>query len=235
MGILAKILLPLAFIILAITGIGLIVIPFLIAALVLGAIIGRIALAEWIGFKFGLNFKRPFERPLLALIIGGIIIAILYMVPVVGFLTALIVSVWGLGCAVTAAFGGLRRERLSGLLREGVRRLRLRLRREMLGRGPRFGLRRVRRSLVLLDGGERSFALRFVRRLVPSFVFGWLRGEARGLRLRLVRGFRLRFGFGRFRRRVLGLALGVLRFGLRRRGMSRCGGRGPGGRAARGL
>lgn len=110
MGIVAKIVLPLAFLILVMTGVGLIVIPFVIAALVLGAIIGRIALAEWIGFKLGASFKRTLDKPIVALLFGGLIIAILYMVPVVGFLTMMIVSVWGLGCAVTAAYGGLRRE-----------------------------------------------------------------------------------------------------------------------------
>jgi len=110
MGIVAKILLPLAFLILAMTGVGLVVIPFVIAAVVLGAIIGRIALTEWIGFKLGASFKRTLDKPIIALLLGGLVIAILYMVPVVGFLTLMIVSVWGLGCAVTAAYGGLRRE-----------------------------------------------------------------------------------------------------------------------------
>jgi uncharacterized RDD family membrane protein YckC len=110
MGLLTKILLPVAFVILSVTGVGILVIPFLVAAMVLGAIVGRIAVAEWIGFKLGHNFGGGLQKPLVALLLGGVVIAILYMIPVLGLLTMLVVSVWGLGCAVTAAFGGLRRE-----------------------------------------------------------------------------------------------------------------------------
>jgi len=39
-----------------------------------------------------------------------VIIALFYMVPVLGLLTFGVLSVWGLGVAVTAAFGGMRKE-----------------------------------------------------------------------------------------------------------------------------
>jgi uncharacterized RDD family membrane protein YckC len=44
------------------------------------------------------------------LLAGAVIIVLFYMVPVLGLLAFMIVSVWGLGCAITAAAGGLRRE-----------------------------------------------------------------------------------------------------------------------------
>jgi len=110
MGLLTKILLPLAILILAATGIGLFVVPFVIAALVLGAVVGKVALLEWLGFKLGHQFGGQAIKPLLALVLGTVLIWLLYMVPLLGLLTFGIISVWGLGGAVTAAFGGLRRE-----------------------------------------------------------------------------------------------------------------------------
>jgi uncharacterized RDD family membrane protein YckC len=111
LGLLVKILLPLVFLILAATGIGLIVLPFVGAALFLGAMVGKAALFEWLGLKFVRGFSGPaVENRLLALVVGAVIITLLYMVPVVGLLTFGIASLWGLGAAVTAAFGGMRKE-----------------------------------------------------------------------------------------------------------------------------
>lgn len=111
MGLVAKLLLPLVILILAATGIGLLVVPFILAALVLGAVLGKVALLEWLGFKVAGQFgANSTQRGAVALALGALIIALLYMVPVLGLVTFMITSVWGLGAAVTAAFGGLRRE-----------------------------------------------------------------------------------------------------------------------------
>jgi uncharacterized RDD family membrane protein YckC len=111
MGLLTKLLLPLALLILVATGVGIFVIPFVLAALFLGAIVGKVALLQWLGLKLGHQFGgQTVIKPLTALTIGAVIIALVYMVPIVGLLAFGILSVWGLGGAITAAFGGLRRE-----------------------------------------------------------------------------------------------------------------------------
>jgi uncharacterized RDD family membrane protein YckC len=110
MGLLTKMLVPFVYLILAATGVGLIVAPFLWVALLLCAIVGKVALIEWLGLKVGCNFGGGFQKPLVAFVLGTIIITLLYLVPVVGFLTFVILGVWGLGCGVTAAFARLRRE-----------------------------------------------------------------------------------------------------------------------------
>ena len=110
-GVLSLILLPLVFFILVATGLGLLVVPFLVAAIFLAGLLGRVALLEWLGFKLvGQLGSNLTVKPLLALLIGALIIALLYMVPVLGLFTFIIISVWGLGAAMLAAFGGLRRE-----------------------------------------------------------------------------------------------------------------------------
>ena len=109
-GCLTKILVPVVIIILVVTVIGLVVVPFLVAALFLGAVVGKIAISEWLGLHIGRRFGSGFQKPLVAFLIGSIILTLLYLVPVVGILTYTIFGVWGLGCAATAAFGCLRRE-----------------------------------------------------------------------------------------------------------------------------
>ncbi len=111
LGLLTKMLLPLIFVILAITVIGIIVIPFIAAALFLGAIVGKVALCEWLGLKLGRQFgSGTWAKPVVAFIVGWLVITLLYMVPILGLVTFLVVSIWGLGSAVAAAFGGFKRE-----------------------------------------------------------------------------------------------------------------------------
>jgi uncharacterized RDD family membrane protein YckC len=110
MGLLTKILVPVVVLILAVTGIGLIVVPFLMAALFFGAVVGKVAILEWLGLQIGRRFGTGFQKPLVAFLIGTILLTLLYLVPILGLLTYTIFSVWGLGCAVTAAFSSMRRE-----------------------------------------------------------------------------------------------------------------------------
>jgi uncharacterized RDD family membrane protein YckC len=111
-GLLVKLLVPVVVLILAITGVGLLVIPVLFAALFFGAIIGKVALIEYLGGAIG----RPFgfellKKPLVAFLLGIVLITLLYLVPILGFVTYAIVGLWGLGVAITALFSGIGRER----------------------------------------------------------------------------------------------------------------------------
>lgn len=111
-GLLTKLCLPLLILILIMIVIGLVVIPFVAAALFVMGLVGKVAVLEWIGFKLGRVLgKQPVEQPVVALVIGSSVLALLYLIPVIGLLTMLLLSVWSLGCAVTAAFGGFRREK----------------------------------------------------------------------------------------------------------------------------
>ncbi len=111
-GLLTKILAPFAILILIATGVGVFVVPFLLAALFLFAVVGKIALLEGLGFQIGKQFgTSALQKPLAALLLGSIIIVLLYMVPVVGLITWMILGLWGLGIAVSASFAGLKRER----------------------------------------------------------------------------------------------------------------------------
>lgn len=111
LGVLTKILAPIVILLLTATGFGVIVVPFLIAALFLFAIVGKIALLEAIGMQFGRQMGADFlKNPVPALLLGILVLVVLYIIPVVGYIVFFGTAVWGLGCAVGAAFAGIRRE-----------------------------------------------------------------------------------------------------------------------------
>jgi len=110
-GLLTKLLLPLLILILIVIVVGIVVVPFLAAGLFVLGLVGKVAVLEWVGFRVGrLSKKEPLQKPVAALIVGAAVLAVLYMIPVIGLLTMLLLSAWSLGCAITAAFGGFRRE-----------------------------------------------------------------------------------------------------------------------------
>ncbi len=110
-GLLAKLLVPLVILLLAVTGIGLVVVPFIGVALVVGALIGKAALMQYLGRQLGRQFGvEALQKPLVAFLLGWILITLLYLVPVLSLLAFGIISLWGIGIAITATFGGLRRE-----------------------------------------------------------------------------------------------------------------------------
>jgi uncharacterized RDD family membrane protein YckC len=111
MGVLTTLLFLPVLAILSATGVGLLVVPFLLAALLIGAIVGKVGLLQFIGLKIGKHSSTEvLHHPLIGLLIGAIIITLLYLVPFVGILTLTMSGIWGLGGAVVAAFGGMRRE-----------------------------------------------------------------------------------------------------------------------------
>ncbi len=111
MGLLTKLLIPFVLGLLIVTGIGVVVVPFVLAAVMFGAIVGKVALLEVIGGGIAGRFGAGAgQRPLAAFLVGVLLLTVLYMIPVIGLITFGIVTVWGLGCAVTATFASLRRE-----------------------------------------------------------------------------------------------------------------------------
>ena len=106
--------LPLALIvclILAITGIGLIVVVFLLPALLFAALVGKVSLLEYLGdsIRRATGSSTPFS-PLVALLVGTLLLTVLYLIPVLGLLAFAVTGLWGLGAAVSATFGGMKRE-----------------------------------------------------------------------------------------------------------------------------
>lgn len=110
-GLLTKLLVPFVLGLLLITGIGIIGIPFLVAAVVLAKLFGKVALFIYLGQQLGRAFKASaLQKTLVAFLIGWILVTLLYIVPFLGLFTLIVLDIWALGVAVMAIFSRSRRE-----------------------------------------------------------------------------------------------------------------------------
>ena len=98
-------------VLLAVSVIGIAVVPFVLCALLLAVIIGKIGFARWIGMSV-IRQDEPENRAqsMRSFLIGSAIMCIAYMVPVLGFVTWTLAGVFGLGSATLAFFSAYRRE-----------------------------------------------------------------------------------------------------------------------------
>jgi len=110
MGLLTKLLVPIIVLVLAMTGIGVAVVPFVGAAVFIAGMIGKAALFQYLGRQLVRIFGVQLPNPVLAMLTGFVLITLLYMVPVLSILVYLLTGIWGIGAAVTASFGRARKE-----------------------------------------------------------------------------------------------------------------------------
>ncbi len=109
-GLLMVPLVPLALLLMTVTGVLIVAVPFVAAAVFLGGLFGKAALLLFIGQAVGRGFKIRFPA-LVAILIGAGVLALLYLVPFVGLLVLKFTDVWAFGAAMVALFIGYRRER----------------------------------------------------------------------------------------------------------------------------
>jgi uncharacterized RDD family membrane protein YckC len=111
-GLLVLILIVPVLAIMAATVIGLAVVPFLLCAIVVAGLVGKTAVARAMG-RSVLRSESPESRlaAFAAFTLGFVLLALAYMVPVLGFVTWALTSVLGLGAATVTFRSYLRRER----------------------------------------------------------------------------------------------------------------------------
>jgi uncharacterized RDD family membrane protein YckC len=98
-------------VVLAISVIGIAIIPFLGCALLVAAVIGKIGFARWIGMSVvRQDDMENRAQSLRSFLIGSAIMCIAYIIPVLGFLMWGMGAVFGLGAATLAFFSAYRRE-----------------------------------------------------------------------------------------------------------------------------
>lgn len=110
LGLLTELLVPLIVAVLAMTGIGAVAVPFIYVAVFVGGLVGKAALFQFLGRQIVRMFGVQLPAPVLALLLGFTLITLLYMVPFVCLVVYVLVALWGIGAAVTATFGGMRKE-----------------------------------------------------------------------------------------------------------------------------
>ncbi|HEY3863617.1 MAG TPA: RDD family protein [Verrucomicrobiae bacterium] len=111
-GVMAKLAIPLLCLLLPITLVGILVVPFLLVGAALTILVGKAAVLEAIGGKIGGGAGLTAEaRPLAAFLIGAMLLGILYVTPVIGFLALFVFSCWALGAGVMAMIAAWRASR----------------------------------------------------------------------------------------------------------------------------
>jgi uncharacterized RDD family membrane protein YckC len=110
-GLLVLLLIGPVCVLLAISIIGIAVVPFVICAAIAGAVIGKVAVARWIGMT-AVEEDPEGNRAhgARSFVIGFAVLTIAYLIPVVGIITWGITGVLGLGSAALAFMAAYRRE-----------------------------------------------------------------------------------------------------------------------------
>jgi uncharacterized RDD family membrane protein YckC len=105
-------------VLLAVSVVGLAVVPFVLAALFIGAIVGKIGVARWIGTSVVPQESQESRlQSVRSFVIGFAVICLAYMIPVLGFVAWTLVGVLGLGSATLAFIAAYRRENPAPLRR----------------------------------------------------------------------------------------------------------------------
>ncbi len=114
-AILAVLLTPLMFLLLAITVVGLLVIPIAIVTLFCCAVFGKTTVLGWIGNRcFGVRPGHAAPHPALAVILGGLIVMVAYLVPILGFVVFILLGMLGYGAVLYALINRVRRSTSGG-------------------------------------------------------------------------------------------------------------------------
>ncbi len=114
-AILAVLLTPLMLLLLTITVVGILVIPVAIATLICAAIFGKTTVLGWIGTRcFGARPGQSAPHPALAVIVGGILVMIAYLVPFLGLVLFILLGMLGYGAVLYAIINRIRRSTSGG-------------------------------------------------------------------------------------------------------------------------
>ena len=92
---------PIVFVLLVVTVIGIALVPFLALGLFVAGLFGKTVALAWIGRRIlRVGHDGAAGPPVLAVLIGGVAVLLLYMVPVLGFVLYKTLAILGLGIVV---------------------------------------------------------------------------------------------------------------------------------------
>lgn len=110
-ALLSMLLAPVVMILLAVTGVGLFVVPFVLAGLYFAAFFGKAVMLAWVGRRVTHFFgDGPLQHVSVAVFFGGIVVLCLYLVPVLGLVTFKLLGWIGMGVVIYTLALGMRRE-----------------------------------------------------------------------------------------------------------------------------
>lgn len=92
---------PVLLVLLCITVIGIAAVPFILFALLCLEFFGKAVMLAWLGRRcIGGHAEGPRANPAYAVLVGGLIVLVLYLVPVLGFVVFKLLGLMGLGVVV---------------------------------------------------------------------------------------------------------------------------------------
>jgi uncharacterized RDD family membrane protein YckC len=100
-ALIAMLLTPVLVVLLCVTVIGIAAVPFVLFALFCAGLFGKAVMLAWIGKRIvGERSAGVSSHPAFAVLVGGLIVLLLYLVPVLGFLVYKVLGILGLGAVV---------------------------------------------------------------------------------------------------------------------------------------
>jgi uncharacterized RDD family membrane protein YckC/cytoskeletal protein CcmA (bactofilin family) len=103
---------PVVIVILALTIIGGLLVPFVGAALFFAGLFGKVVMLAWLGRRFTKFFgDGPLGGPVFATLLGGLVVLLIYTIPFVGFTAYKLVSWLGLGAVMLTIVEAMQRNK----------------------------------------------------------------------------------------------------------------------------
>lgn len=103
---------PVVIVLLAVTIIGLPAVPFAGLGLFFAGLFGKAVMLAWVGRRFTRFFgDGPLGHPAFAVLVGGLLVMLLYTVPMIGVLTYMLLGWIGLGVVAYAITQSMKREK----------------------------------------------------------------------------------------------------------------------------
>jgi uncharacterized RDD family membrane protein YckC len=99
-GLIGILLTPVLLVLLCVTVIGIAAVPFVVGALFCMSLFGKAVMLAWLGGRVSGRRPGPANHPAVAVLIGGALVLVLYVVPVVGFLVYKLLGFFGFGAVV---------------------------------------------------------------------------------------------------------------------------------------
>jgi uncharacterized RDD family membrane protein YckC len=111
-GLSAALLTPVLLVLLCVTVIGIAAVPFVVFTLICVSLFGKAVMLAWLGGRItGNSGTNTTSHPAVAVLIGGAVVLVLYVVPILGFLVYKVLGFLGLGAVVYTLILALRANR----------------------------------------------------------------------------------------------------------------------------
>jgi uncharacterized RDD family membrane protein YckC len=111
-AILSILLIPVLIVLLCVTVIGIVAVPFVALGLVLAGLFGKAVMLVWVGRRLTKFFgDGPLNAPVVAVLVGSILVLLLYTVPIVGMVVQKSLDLIGLGVVIYTIIAANKREK----------------------------------------------------------------------------------------------------------------------------